>query len=192
MTRREISKRYYERHKEECKERNKKYREEHKKEIKVRDKKYIEEHKDERREKQRKYREEHKEELNEKHRKYRETHKDNKEVKANGEKRRLTDPLYRFKHNVRCTINRSFTRRGTNKRNKTEDILGCTIDEFKEYIEAKFEDGMNFENYGEWHLDHIKPLASAKTYEEVLELCKYTNFQPLWAEDNLRKGAKIL
>ena len=70
-------------------------------------------------------------------------------------------------------------------------ILGCTIDEFKSYIESKFKKGMTFENYGEWHLDHIIPLATAKTTEDVIKLCHYTNFQPLWAEDNLKKGAKI-
>ena len=51
---------------------------------------------------------------------------------------------------------------------------------------------MTLENHGEWHLDHIIPLAIAKTEEEIIKLNHYTNFQPLWAIDNLKKGAKIL
>lgn len=51
---------------------------------------------------------------------------------------------------------------------------------------------MTWENRGEWHIDHIIPLASASTEEELLALCHYTNLQPLWAFDNLSKGAKII
>ena len=51
---------------------------------------------------------------------------------------------------------------------------------------------MTLENHGEWHIDHIMPLASAKTKEDVIRLNNYINLQPLWAEDNLRKGTKIL
>jgi hypothetical protein len=51
---------------------------------------------------------------------------------------------------------------------------------------------MTLENYGEWHLDHIIPLATATTREDVVRLNHYTNFQPLWAKDNLSKGAKII
>ena len=84
-------------------------------------------------------------------------------------------------------------KRGTNKFKKsakTEIILGCTVLEFRNYIESKFIDGMNWKNQGKWHLDHIKPLALGTNEEEVIELNHYTNFQPLWAIDNLRKGSK--
>ena len=50
---------------------------------------------------------------------------------------------------------------------------------------------MTWENQGEWHFDHIIPISSAQTEEEVIKLNHYTNFQPLWAEDNLRKSNKI-
>ena len=49
---------------------------------------------------------------------------------------------------------------------------------------------MTFENHGEWHLDHIKPISLAKSEEEIIELNHYTNFQPLWAKDNLSKSNK--
>lgn len=106
--------------------------------------------------------------------------------------KRKTCNVYRFKSNVRNLIYGSF-KRGTNqfsKKAKTETILGCTIEEFRNYIESKFTEGMNLDNYGKWHLDHIKPLALAKNEEEIIQLNHYTNFQPLWAADNISKGAK--
>ena len=51
---------------------------------------------------------------------------------------------------------------------------------------------MNWDNHGEWHIDHIIPLSSANTEEELIKLCHYTNLQPLWAEDNLSKSDKII
>ena len=106
--------------------------------------------------------------------------------------KRKTCNVYRFKSNVRQLVYSSF-KRGTNqfsKKAKTENILGCTIEEFRNYIESKFTKGMSLDNYGKWHLDHIKPLALAKTEEEIVSLNHYTNFQPLWAADNIAKGSK--
>ena len=51
---------------------------------------------------------------------------------------------------------------------------------------------MKWDNHGKWHIDHIIPLSSAETEEEVYNLCHYTNLQPLWGEDNLKKGKKII
>lgn len=71
--------------------------------------------------------------------------------------------------------------------------LGCSIDEFKLYIEKLFTEGMSWDNWGKWHLDHIIPLSSVDltVRENVLKVCHYTNIQPLWAEDNIRKGCKV-
>jgi hypothetical protein len=104
------------------------------------------------------------------------------------------NPLVKFKNNIRSLIGNSF-KRGTNKFNKvnkTEQILGCSFEDFRIYIEVKFQKGMTFENHGLWHLDHIIPLKTAKTQEDVIRLNHYTNFQPLWAKDNLSKSAKII
>lgn len=64
--------------------------------------------------------------------------------------------------------------------------------EFMAYLEAKFTDGMSWKNYGKWHIDHIKPLASFDLTdpEQVKAACHFTNLQPLWASDNISKGAK--
>ena len=77
------------------------------------------------------------------------------------------------------------------KNKKTEEILGCDYMFIKDYLETKFTEGMSWENYGKWHIDHIIPLSSAKTKEEFYKLCHYTNLQPLWAEENLKKYNKI-
>lgn len=77
---------------------------------------------------------------------------------------------------------------GYTKNNKTEIILGISFNEFKLYIEEQFIEGMSWDNHGEWHLDHKIPLSWAKTKEEVYDLNRYTNFQPLWQFDNLSKG----
>ena len=80
------------------------------------------------------------------------------------------------------------------KRNKTFHIVGCPPEYLKEHLETQFVDGMSWNNYGRygWHIDHIIPLSSAKTEDELYKLCHYTNLQPLWAEDNLKKSNKIL
>ena len=74
------------------------------------------------------------------------------------------------------------------------DVLGCSPEYLKEHLEKQFSQGMSWDNYGfyGWHIDHKIPLSSAKTEEEVYQLCHYTNLQPLWAKDNLSKGGKII
>lgn len=117
----------------------------------------------------------------------------NKEKRKENHKTRLKkDPLYRFKTQVRKLLCQSFVRRNYCKNAKGEEILGCSMSFFAEYIKSKFTEGMTLENYGEWHIDHIIPLATAQSIEDVKRLCHYTNLQPLWTQDNLRKGAKII
>ena len=78
-----------------------------------------------------------------------------------------------------------------NKKNKTILYIGCSLEELKLHLEKQFKPGMTWENHGEWHIDHIIPLASAKTEEDLYKLNHYTNLQPLWAIDNLKKSNKI-
>ncbi len=81
------------------------------------------------------------------------------------------------------------------KKTKTEELLGCSFNEFKEYISKKFEPGMNWNNhtYHGWHLDHIIPCCSfdLSKKEEQQKCFHYTNFQPLWWYDNLKKSDKL-
>jgi hypothetical protein len=109
-------------------------------------------------------------------------------------KRNENEPIFRFKNNVRRLILHSFKRRKKNfkKIDRTEIILGCSIQDFINYISKGFKKGMTFDNHGDWHIDHIIPLATASTEEEVIKLNHYTNLQPLWAKENLSKGKKLL
>ena len=107
-------------------------------------------------------------------------------------KKRVTDPLYKLSRGIRSLILRSFKSKFTTKSKKTIEILGCSFDEFKMYLESKFDDKMNWDNQGTyWHMDHIIPISSAETEEDVYRLNHYTNFQPLYWEDNLKKSNKI-
>ena len=74
------------------------------------------------------------------------------------------------------------------------DILGCTLEEYRDYLESKFQPGMTWENHTRdgWHIDHILPLKESEMpEEEKLKRLHYTNTQPLWAKDNISKGNKI-
>jgi hypothetical protein len=104
-----------------------------------------------------------------------------------------TDPVFKLVNNMRRRISIFLSLNGITKKNKTFDIVGCTPQFLKEYLEQKFTEGMSWELIGQHiHIDHITPLSSANTEEEVYKLCHYTNLQPLWAFDNLSKGSKIL
>jgi hypothetical protein len=74
------------------------------------------------------------------------------------------------------------------------ELLGCSIEELKIYLEKQFVKDMNWQNYGQWHIDHIKPCSSFDlTDPEQQKLCfHYSNLQPLWAKDNIKKSDKII
>jgi hypothetical protein len=103
-------------------------------------------------------------------------------------KRREKDILFKISGNLRTRINKFIK----NKSKSTELIVGLPFIELKLFLEQKFIHGMSWDNYGDWHIDHIIPLSSATNEEEVYKLCHHTNLQPLWAEDNLKKSNKIL
>lgn len=99
-----------------------------------------------------------------------------------------TDILFKLKRNIRIRINKFLK----NKKDNSSNVVGCSPNYLKEHLEKQFNNGMSWDNYGNWHIDHIIPLSSAKTEEDIYKLCHYTNLQPLWAEDNLKKSNKIL
>lgn len=124
---------------------------------------------------------------------YKEYNKKNrKELREKQRKRMLEDGLYMFKVKVRKFICQSFKRRKEQKMMHTEEVLGCSFEEFMTHICSLFRDGMTIDNYGKWQIDHIIPLSTAVTNEDVVRLCHYTNLQPLWASDNRAKSNKNL
>ncbi len=103
------------------------------------------------------------------------------------------DDIFRLKHNIKTHIRRQLKEIGCKKENiKTISIIGCSLIEFRKYIESKFEPWMNWNNRGlyngqfnyGWDLDHIEPISSASSKEEILKLNHFTNFQPLCSKVN--------
>jgi len=106
--------------------------------------------------------------------------------------RKSVDNLFRLKISITNTIHNSFNRSKFSKSGRTETIIGCSFEEFKFYIESKFENWMTWMNKGlyngelnyGWDIDHIIPISSAKTEEDVIRLNHYTNLQPLCSKVN--------
>lgn len=106
------------------------------------------------------------------------------------QKRRDEDPKYRAMMALHCRLYLAVKV----KTGKTLELTGCSKEELITHLETKFTDGMTWDNYGEWHIDHIRPCASfdLEDPEEQKRCFHWTNLQPLWAQDNIRKGAKIV
>lgn len=140
---------------------------------------------------QKNYREKNKEKLSEYIKQYRILNK--KKLNENELRRKVDNPIYKLSHIVRNRIRVYLKSVGKKKKNKTFDMIGCTPRELKEYLESKFTEGMSWKKIGkEIHIDHIIPLSSATNNAELLALCHYSNLQPLWAKENLKKRNKIL
>lgn len=107
--------------------------------------------------------------------------------------RRANDPIFRLRVQLSDRIRKKMRAHSTVKDKTLRDILGCSVHELREHLSSQFDDTMTWENYGikGWHIDHITPLATAKTKEEVYKLWYYENLQPLWAKENLKKGSKV-
>jgi len=124
---------------------------------------------------------------------YRDKNRDKlKEHHYNYHKNRLeNDILYSNKIHLRKTLLTNFKEMGWKKDSKTQEYLGCDWETFKEHIENQFTEGMSWDNRGEWHYDHYYPQSLAQTEEDMFIFNHYTNFQPLWAKDNLSKSNKV-
>jgi hypothetical protein len=106
--------------------------------------------------------------------------------------KRKNDNLFRIKDSIKRNIRMSFIRNGFSKKSKTQEMLGCTFEEFKTHIENQFKPWMNWNNHGlyngnfnyGWDFDHIIELNTANTEEDIIRLNHYTNFQPLCSKIN--------
>lgn len=105
-----------------------------------------------------------------------------------------TDPVFRLRVRIRAQI-RAGLRNYVSDYGRTmlEKTLGCSVEELRIHLEKQFQPGMSWKNHGRgdncWHIDHIIPVASAKTREDVFRLCHFSNLRPLWGVENLSKGA---
>lgn len=108
--------------------------------------------------------------------------------------RKAIDPEFKLRCNLRhrlCTAIKKGHKAGSFVRD-----LGCSIPELKKYLESKFEPGMSWSNWSRngWHIDHILPLAifDLSNRDEFLKACHYTNLQPMWAAENMKKSKKVI
>ena len=186
-------KEYYENNKETIAIKCKEWRTNNKELKAQRDKVYAQNNRDKRRkiglayyyrnlDKAKEYRENNKEYSRLYNKQYRETNKDLIRIRTKEKHthRLNTDPVYKLKHNIRGLVSGSISRKGYSKTSRTHEILGCDWNTLKEHFESQFDDNMNWDNQGTyWDIDHIIPLSSAKTEEDIIRLNHYTNLQPL-------------
>lgn len=100
-----------------------------------------------------------------------------------------SDPTFALRHSMRRTVATALKRAGFIKKQSSLKIVGCTPSELRRHIELQFAPGMSWLNRSEWHVDHIVPLYSATSEEELLALCHFTNLRPIWAKENLKKSS---
>ena len=111
--------------------------------------------------------------------------------------RRKNDPNFHIADTLRCRVRQALFRVGAQKSDVTVELIGCTFEFLHEYLEARFQPGMTWGNYGygndKWHIDHIRPCASFDLTDPAQQRAcfNFSNLNPLWQPDNLRKGAKI-
>ena len=162
---------------------------------------HSEEYKEKRKTHNKNYKEEHKEELKEKaivynDNKTEEQKQHTKElhkiyVRKRTKERYANDPVYNLRRRISASIRSRLKNMGYTKSSMAYEYLCCTFEEFKVHIENQFTEGMGWDNMKLWQLDHIYPTSRAIDINHLIELYHYTNFQPLWAEDNRRKSNKL-
>lgn len=175
-------KKYYEENKERLNHNKKEYRKNNKVKISEHNKKWLADNKVKRTEYKKKFYQENKERIQKYDNEYRQT-----KIK--------TDPKFKIKESIRKSIIKSLKAKNFTKTSKTHEIIGCSFEEFKIHIESQWENWMNWDNYGNpkdgilepnktWDIDHIIPLATAITEEDIIKLNHYTNLQPLCSYTN--------
>lgn len=153
--------------------------------LKEKMKEYYVENCEQIKEKRRQYRKENFEKI----KKYYEEHREEK--REYRRERYKTDIKFKLSHNLRRRFARALA--GNAKTASAIKLIGCTVEELHTFLEAEFGEGMTWENYGDWHIDHIRPCASfnLEDPEEQKKCFHWTNLQPLWAADNWAKSDRL-
>lgn len=191
------SKSYANKNKEAVKEYQRKYREENSARLAKYRKEWGEKNKEKYQQVKRKYYQDNKCKIADRQREYVEENRDKvREYHRNYMReyvkdRSDRDPQYKLIKLMRSRLYKALKR--CQKSATTMELVGCSSFELKSHIESLFLDGMSWENYGEWHVDHIKPCSSFDFMDpsQQYECFNYKNLQPLWANDNLRKSDKL-
>lgn len=189
------SKKYYQKNKEHLKAYSKSFRENNKEYYTNYNKQYKSEHKDEISDYNKTYKKANDEKIKKQKKEYRLANIDkvNEYAKKHNKERRSKDPCYKLKVQLRHLIYHSLERKGYKKNSRTYEIIGTDYKTFTNYLLGTFKDNYGYEWDGkeQVHIDHIIPLATATTEQEVIKLCNYKNLQLLKAQDNLDKKDKL-
>ncbi len=166
-----------------------KYYEKNKKRMDERNKGYYIKNKDKFAKKSLKYYHKNSIKMREYHRAY--YKKNKKTIFEKHYKKLKEDPQYKVKYSLRKRMQSAL--KGKNKSTNTVELLGCCIPYLMFYIQNNFKNRMNWNNHGDWHIDHIIPCANFNLIieSEQRKCFHYTNLQPLWAKDNIKKGKNI-
>jgi hypothetical protein len=195
-----VNKQYRDKNKKRISQERKKYYQLNSKEIKQKTSEYSKVNRESLNKKRKEKRNQDKDKTNKKARDYRNKNKGeiNKKRNVQIKKRVLIDPIFKLSRRIRSMLNGAFKIKGLPKTKNLNEILGISIEELKNYLESKFEPWMTWDNHGKyngelnfgWDIDHIIPLSSAKTEEEIIKLNYYTNLQPLCSKVNrdIKKG----
>jgi len=161
---------------------DKKYRQKNKEKLDLNSKNWYEQNKEHRKQYLKEYREKNIDKIRENKRNYERTRKAN-------------DPIYKLINNFRTAIYQVLKENQVQKNGHYFDILKYSPENLIEHLESKFKDNMTWDNYGEWHVDHIKPISSFQITEigdnEFMSCWSLDNLQPLWGDENIRKSNKL-
>lgn len=166
------------------------YRRKNHEHIRKRQNEYYHKNKDKNKEWHKKWRDSHKEQIKESSKKYREENKE--KINQSHVDRLHNDPIFKMKEQTRNMVRYALRSKGHRKTSRTADIVGCDLDYLCGYLFKTWEKNYGTPWNGEpYHIDHITPLATARTEEDVMRLCHYTNLQMLTPEDNRVKSDNI-
>lgn len=186
-----IKKDWYERNRDEVAAKKKVYREENSDTLKAAKKRYYDANRDDRVRKSRQYYQDNRVEQLERMKVYREENRES--LNTYFRERRKRDPLFKMGAYLRNMLRRILKASGATKEGSSSDIVGYGPTELKAHIESLFTDGMSWDNYGSWHIDHKVPVSIMTLFgiEDPAVINALSNLQPMWAVDNLTKGNRF-
>jgi hypothetical protein len=109
-------------------------------------------------------------------------------------RRYAEEPSFALSYRVRARVYQAICRGGATKSGRTEEIVGCSFDFLRQHIERQFRGSMSWGNPGSFHIDHIRPLSlfDLTNPEQLKAACHWSNLQPLYPEENIKKGSKVI
>lgn len=185
-------KKYRETHRAQIRETHKAWRDKNREHLNEQAREKYKENPDAFKERKERYINSHTEQVKEQRRRYKQ---ENRQKCTDYQRnKRKSDPVYKFRSSFVHLMSLYRKRTGYTGGKGTWEMVGCDFDTFLAHIQSQFTDGMTMENYGHskgcWNIDHIIPISTAKTDEDVERLNHFSNLRPMWSIDNYRKSKK--